>query len=297
MTDEQWGPLAALAGTWRGDEGLDVAWSHAHGASWESPYTEELTLTPFGPVVNGSQHLYGLDHRSSMWRGGEQVPFHTEVGYWLWDSATNEVVRGFVVPRGITVLAGGVAEPVVDPLEVVEVAEQQGVRGALRDPARLAVELAEPLLERAAVEEAGQGVGDGLLVQDDLVQTQCSHDRQVRQGRSNFLAIHTPGRENGQKPALAGQGKSEVVILQHSAAMGTGRCGPQILGDACREGEAVGRKGQDALQGCFEQGLVLNDVLATQVRSLVGNCRVHGGSRVFFRRLCLMLEPLSRKEN
>src|SRR5690606_31281295 len=38
MTDEQWGPLAALAGTWRGDEGLDVAWSHAHGASWESPY-------------------------------------------------------------------------------------------------------------------------------------------------------------------------------------------------------------------------------------------------------------------
>ena len=36
-------------------------------------------------------------------------PFHTEVGYWLWDSATGEVLRGFVVPRVITVLAGGVA--------------------------------------------------------------------------------------------------------------------------------------------------------------------------------------------
>jgi len=111
MTDEQWGPLAALAGTWRGDEGLDVAWSHAHGASWESPYTEELTLTPFGPVVNGSQHLCGLDHRSSMWRGGEQVPFHTEVGYWLWDGATGEVLKCFVVPRGISLVAGGTAGP------------------------------------------------------------------------------------------------------------------------------------------------------------------------------------------
>jgi hypothetical protein len=28
------------------------------------------------------------------------------VGYWLWDAAAGEVLRGFVVPRGITVLAG-----------------------------------------------------------------------------------------------------------------------------------------------------------------------------------------------
>jgi hypothetical protein len=64
-------------------------------------------LKPFGPVDNGDQHLYGLDYRSAMWRGDEENPFHTEVGYWLWDAATGEIVRGFVVPRGITVLAGG----------------------------------------------------------------------------------------------------------------------------------------------------------------------------------------------
>ena len=45
-----------------------------------------------------------------MWRGDEENPFHTEVGYWLWDGATGEVLRGFVVPRGITVLAGGTAD-------------------------------------------------------------------------------------------------------------------------------------------------------------------------------------------
>jgi hypothetical protein len=42
-------------------------------------------------------------------RASEGNPFHTEVGYWLWDGATGEVLRGFVVPRGITVLAGGTA--------------------------------------------------------------------------------------------------------------------------------------------------------------------------------------------
>ena len=43
-------------------------------------------MEPFGPVDNGNQHLYGLDYKSAMWRGDEENPFHTEVGYWLWDA-------------------------------------------------------------------------------------------------------------------------------------------------------------------------------------------------------------------
>ena len=109
MADE-WGPLRALAGDWEGEGGLDTAYSHARHEVLGTPYLEKLTLKPFGPVDNGSQHLYGLDYKSAMWRGDEENPFHTEVGYWLWDAATGEIVRGFVVPRGITVLAGGTAE-------------------------------------------------------------------------------------------------------------------------------------------------------------------------------------------
>lgn len=45
-----------------------------------------------------------------MWRGSESSPFHTEVGYWLWDGATGEILRAFAVPRGIVVLAGGTAD-------------------------------------------------------------------------------------------------------------------------------------------------------------------------------------------
>lgn len=105
----EWGPLEALIGEWEGEGGLDSAYSHSKKEVLATPYNEKLTFKPFGPVQNGAQSLYGLDYKSAMWRGDEENPFHTEVGYWLWDGATGEVLRGFVVPRGITVLAGGTA--------------------------------------------------------------------------------------------------------------------------------------------------------------------------------------------
>ncbi|MGZ4784405.1 MAG: heme-binding beta-barrel domain-containing protein [Acidimicrobiales bacterium] len=106
-----WGPLAGLIGEWQGEGGLDSAFSHAREEVLATPYLEKVTMKPFGPVDNGSQHLYGLDYRTAMWRGDEENPFHTEVGYCLWDGEAKQVMRGFVVPRGITVLAGGTAEP------------------------------------------------------------------------------------------------------------------------------------------------------------------------------------------
>src|SRR4051794_41777838 len=111
MANEAWGPLAGLIGEWQGEGGLDRAFSHSQEKVVETPYLEKVTMKPFGPVDNGSQHLYGLDYRTAMWRGDEENPFHTEVGYWLWDGDAQQGMRGFVVPRGITVLAGGPAGP------------------------------------------------------------------------------------------------------------------------------------------------------------------------------------------
>jgi hypothetical protein len=103
------GPLAALAGTWEGTDGLDVSFHNAVGEIRETPYRERVVLNPFGPVENGSQVLYGLDYRMSAWREGEDEPFHTEVGYWLWDADAGQVMRCFMVPRGSTLIAGGPA--------------------------------------------------------------------------------------------------------------------------------------------------------------------------------------------
>jgi hypothetical protein len=106
----QWGPLDRLAGSWEGDQGLDVAYSNERGVVAETPYRERTELKPFGPVENGSQVLYGLDYRMAAWRGDEENPFHTEVGYWLWDAASRQVMRSFCIPRGSVVLAGGTAD-------------------------------------------------------------------------------------------------------------------------------------------------------------------------------------------
>jgi hypothetical protein len=112
MSDNaEWGPLAALIGEWEGDQGLDFAYANAEGKVKDTPYREKTSMKPFGPVENGKQVLFGLDYRMAAWRGTEENPFHTEVGYWLWDAADAQVFRCFVVPRGSLVLAGGDATP------------------------------------------------------------------------------------------------------------------------------------------------------------------------------------------
>ena len=110
---KEWGPLAALAGTWEGDDGLDVSYHNAKGTVAETGYLEKVQLKPFGPVDNGKQSLYGLDYRMAAWRHGEedQNPFHTEVGYWLWDAADGQVMRCFMVPRGAVMIAGAGCGP------------------------------------------------------------------------------------------------------------------------------------------------------------------------------------------
>jgi hypothetical protein len=119
-----WGPLAALVGEWEGVVGVDTSYCHPRDEVMLTPYRERASVTPFGPVCNGDQRLFGLDYRSAMWRGTDTTPFHTEVGYWLWDSATGEILRAFAVPRGVSVLAGGTTTP--DAVEFSLAADMEG---------------------------------------------------------------------------------------------------------------------------------------------------------------------------
>ena len=103
------GPLGPLAGTWEGTKGLDVSFHNEEQEIGDTVYRERVVLNPFGPVDNGNQSLYGLDYRMSAWRNDEVDPFHTEVGYWLWDADAGQVMRCFVIPRGSVLIAGGTA--------------------------------------------------------------------------------------------------------------------------------------------------------------------------------------------
>ncbi len=106
-----WGPLAGLVGTWEGADGLDVSFHNDKGKVAETPFREKTSFKPFGPVDNGAQALFGLDYRTAAWRADEDNPFHTEVGYWLWDGTENQVLRCFMVPRGSTLIAGATVAP------------------------------------------------------------------------------------------------------------------------------------------------------------------------------------------
>jgi hypothetical protein len=104
------GPLASLAGTWEGEKGDDIAPSDDRGTE-NNKYRERIVFEPISPVQNHEQLLYGLRYNRTAWRLGEASPFHEDLGYWLWDPATKQVLRCFIVPRGVATVAGGTVEP------------------------------------------------------------------------------------------------------------------------------------------------------------------------------------------
>jgi len=104
----QLGPLSVLAGTWEGDKGIDI--SRVHSKETETTYREKVVFEPLGPVNNGPQTLFGLRYSMTAWRLGEADAFHEELGYWLWDAANKQILRCFMVPRGVLINAGGDSE-------------------------------------------------------------------------------------------------------------------------------------------------------------------------------------------
>ena len=104
------GPLASLLGTWEGDKGHDTAPS-ADRKSEITLFRERVTFEPTGRVDNHEQTLFGLRYTKRAWRIGEADQFHEEIGYWLWDASAKQVICCFMIPRGVTVVAGGTVEP------------------------------------------------------------------------------------------------------------------------------------------------------------------------------------------
>lgn len=103
------GPLAVLAGKWYGEKGDDTAPGDDRGTE-KNLYFENMIFEPIGMVNNHEQTLYGLRYSTKATRIGELEPFHEELGYWLWDPAEKQVMRCFLVPRGISLIAGGTVE-------------------------------------------------------------------------------------------------------------------------------------------------------------------------------------------
>ena len=103
------GPLSHLVGVWEGDQGDDIAPSDDRGSE-NNKYHERMVFEQVGPVQNHEQSLHVLRYSTRITRIGETAPFHEELGYWSWEPATNEVMRCFLIPRGIALIAGGTVD-------------------------------------------------------------------------------------------------------------------------------------------------------------------------------------------
>ena len=106
-----YGPLAALIGSWRGDKGMDVA-PEPDGEE-HNPYYESLIFEPIGDVTNAeSQVLAALRYHQVVHRISNDKVFHNETGYWLWDAAQGLVMQTLTIPRGVCLVAGGSHEDI-----------------------------------------------------------------------------------------------------------------------------------------------------------------------------------------
>jgi hypothetical protein len=98
------GPLRALAGVWEGT-GRD---EHPAAIGLEADaFEERYDAQPIDRQANGPQLFYGLRYHTHIVKPGEVETFHDQVGYWLWEPATETVTLTLGIPRGQVLLAGG----------------------------------------------------------------------------------------------------------------------------------------------------------------------------------------------
>lgn len=114
--DVDYGPLTLLAGTWRGDQGMDVAPDPTDNRE-ENPYFETIVIEPAGQATNAErQDLSVLRYHQVVSRKSDGGVFHNESGYWMWDAQTGIVMLDLTIPRGVALVAGGRADG--DTIEV-----------------------------------------------------------------------------------------------------------------------------------------------------------------------------------
>ena len=101
------GPLRRLAGRWEGRKGVDVN-PKAEGPE-RREYIERVEFVPIDPQANGPQLFYGLRYHMHVTTAEEDITFHDQVGYWLWEPATGLVLQTLAIPRGQVALASGIA--------------------------------------------------------------------------------------------------------------------------------------------------------------------------------------------
>jgi hypothetical protein len=68
-------------------------------------------MQPIDAQANGPQLFYGLRYHLHINTPEEDIAFHDQVGYWLYEPATGLILQTVAIPRGQIAIAAGQAEP------------------------------------------------------------------------------------------------------------------------------------------------------------------------------------------
>jgi len=122
------GPLRGMAGIWEGRRGADVK-PKVDGPR-NQDYVERIELQPVDPQTNGPQLLYGLRYHTHIVKPDQVKTYHEQLGYWLWEPATNTVIHTLTIPRGQVVMAVGTASADAKEFELAAVCDGEnfGIR-------------------------------------------------------------------------------------------------------------------------------------------------------------------------
>jgi hypothetical protein len=112
---QDYGPLAALIGTWKTtpSNGVDVAPGQTGSDVGKdgkavSPFYETITFTPNIPVTsNSDQNLVSVFYHQAVYRTTNNHHFHDQIGYLTYDQANHMVYDTFCLPRAVCVVAEG----------------------------------------------------------------------------------------------------------------------------------------------------------------------------------------------
>ena len=94
-----------MAGIWTGARGLDIN-PKADGPEKQA-FIEHMELQPIDAQTNGPQLFYGLRYHTQIFKPDDPETFHDQVGYWLWEPATGNIIQTLTIPRGQTAMAVG----------------------------------------------------------------------------------------------------------------------------------------------------------------------------------------------
>jgi len=124
------GPLRGMAGVWQGVRGLDVK-PKAEGPKKQA-FVEHIELQPIDPQTNGPQLIYGLRYHTHVVKPNQVKTYHDQVGYWLWEPATDTLIHTITIPRGEIVMAAGKASVDAKEFELIAThdSESYGIRSA-----------------------------------------------------------------------------------------------------------------------------------------------------------------------